>query len=147
MWPSVKPEGPAVDKGATLSHLSASEVITRRQYFQRAQLPTTGFSVDQLARRGLYVTFDVSIEGYKGQELPLRWELVNAATGTQVADAESTIFKPLATRDGASWQEWIPLPGRSRTYVVFVRLYDPTGVVPLATQRSKPISTQATPAP
>jgi hypothetical protein len=144
VWPSIKPEGPALTKGATLEHLSADEVITRRQYFQRAQLPTTGFTVDQLARRGLYVTFDISIEGYKGRELLLRWELVNATTGNQMADAESTIFKPVALRDAASWQEWIPLPSGNRTYVVFVRLYDPTGRVPLATQRSGPIVAQRT---
>jgi hypothetical protein len=141
VWPSVKPDGPALAKDATVSRLSADEVITRRQYFQRAQLPTQGFSRDQLMRRGLYLTFDLSIDGYRGQKLPLRWELVNATTGSQTADGESTIFKPLAAHDAASWQEWIPLPKGRRTYVVFVRLYDPTGKVPLASQRSAPIMT------
>ena len=140
VWPSLKPEGPPQQKGATLEHLSADEVITRRQYFQRAQLPAAGFSSPQLAQRGLYVTFDISIAGYKDQKLPLRWELVNARTGDQVAESESTIFKPLAQTDAASWQEWIPLPHGGPRYVVYVRLYDPSGTVPLASERSQPIT-------
>jgi hypothetical protein len=141
-WPSIRPSAPPAEKSATLDQLAADEVITRRQYFDRAQLPSTGFQPKQLARRGLYVTFDLAIDGYKGKKLPLRWELVNATTGNQTADSESTLFKPLADSDKASWQEWIPLPSGRHRYVVYVRLYDPTARVPLASQRSAPISVE-----
>jgi hypothetical protein len=138
--PSLKPEEPAAVKGAKLDALSADEIITRRQYFQRAQLPITGLTANELKTRGVFVTFRLTIEGFKGKKLPLRWELINATTGDEVGQAASTIFKPLASRDSASWQEWIPLPVNARKYVIFVRLYDPSGTVPLAAERSEPIA-------
>jgi hypothetical protein len=138
--PSLKPDEPPAVKGATLEALSADEIITRRQYFQRAQLPITGLTADELETKGIFVTFRLSIEGFKGKKLPLRWELINATTGDEVGEAASTIFKPLASRDSASWQEWIPLPVTPRTYVIYVRLYDPSGTVPLAAERSAPIA-------
>ena len=139
--PSLKPDEPAPVKGATLTDPSADEIITRRQYFQRAQLPARGFTSGELTTRGIFVTFRISIEGFKGQKLPLRWELINSVTGDEVGQAASTIFKPLAARDSASWQEWIPLPLNGRKYVVFVRVYEPTGTVPLAAKRSEPLAT------
>jgi hypothetical protein len=131
LLPSLQPEPPAREKGGSLSKVTTEPRVTFGQYLLRTGQPQAGFSKAFLDRPGVFVQFNVTIIGYKGKDLPLRWELVDAATGAQVRSSKSTFLRAEAQEDQASWHLWDALPRRRGEFYVLVQLFDDEGRVPL----------------
>ncbi len=137
LWPSLKPRDPPALKGATIGHVQIDHPVSFRQYLRRAELPAAGHTGSELSRAGAFVQFDLAIQGFAGAKLPLRVMLIDVRSGNLVSQSKIVLFRPLVDDDRASWQEWVRIPRHPRAYRVILQLYDPGGVVPLATQRSK----------
>jgi hypothetical protein len=137
LWPSLKPRDPPAVKGASLRNVRVDYPVRFRDHLRRAELPASGHTRDQLARVGALVQFDLAIQGFQGAKLPLRWVLIDAASGELVSQSKDVLFRPAAEDDRVSWQEWVGIPRRHRAYYITLHLYDPGGRVPLATKRSK----------
>jgi hypothetical protein len=143
-WPSLKPDEPPRAKGATLSHPTVAPDLTFGGYLDRIGQSRRPYSATDLAARGAYVEFDFAITGYKHKNLPLRWQLVDAATGAQLDQRQDLFIKPDVNEDRASWEVWVPA-GRSRRRAVFVELalYNPPGTVPIGRLRTAPFTMRA----
>jgi hypothetical protein len=129
--PSLKPEPPPAAKRADIGVLKVERPVTYAQYLQRTGLPGGDYGTSYLRRQGLFVEFDVSIVGYKGERLPLRWSLYDARSGAEVSEAKGTTLRAEATADRATWHIWAPLPRRRGPFFLLIQLFDPKGVVPL----------------
>jgi hypothetical protein len=124
-------------KAAKLSDLTLDRNISFGQYLKRKELSQAPYTAAQLGRRGAFVAFDFKIQGYQGKRLPLRWQLIDARTGDQLAQSRDVAITPEAQTDGGSWDVWVPIPrGAGRRFFVQVQLYDDRGIVPLGRQRT-----------
>jgi hypothetical protein len=136
LWPALKPVEPPATKGATLTAVTLDRA-TRGQYLDRSFLGRSGYGPAQLERPGELISFDFKIKGYLDKRLPLRWQLVDARTGDQVAESRDLFIIPVANDDQNSWSIWVPLPrGRSRRFFVEIELLDERAAVPLGRVRS-----------
>jgi hypothetical protein len=120
--PDLKPSGEAAKQGATLSQLRTKPNASFREYLARADLPTTGYTDDQLARRGALLRFRVQITGFEGERLILKWELFDAATGDQINESKATTITPTTETNEANWPFWVPLPKREGKFYAVVEL-------------------------
>jgi hypothetical protein len=136
LFPALKPDEPAPAKGAALSNPSP-ELLTWGQYLDRQDLDRAPYDAKALRRRGIFVEFDYTIEGYKDQALPLRWQLIDARGGDQLGKSRDTLITPEAPKDGGSLAVWVPLPARrvARLYVQ-LQLYERTGKVSIGRVRT-----------
>jgi hypothetical protein len=131
LLPGLKPEPPPAAKSAALTKIALERDVSYSQYLQRVNLPPGDTDEARLARRGVFVQFNVEIVGYKGKELPLRWSLYDAQTGEQVRASESVTLEAEATSDSASWHFWSPLPRGRGPFYFLLQLFDEGGVVPI----------------
>lgn len=137
LWPSLKPEGAPPTKGAELSNTRLDRSITFAQYLSRKSLSTTPYRPADLRRVGAFVTFDFTVEGYKGVRLPLRWELIDARSGDQLAQSRDLAIEAEAQTDQGSWDVWVATPrARRRRLYVQIELYEHRGAVPIARLRT-----------
>jgi hypothetical protein len=83
------------------------------------------------------VSFDFRIQGYRGDRLPLRWQLLDIGTGDQVAQSRDVAIVPEADDDEGTWDVWVPVPrDAGRRFFVQVQLYNDRGDVPIARLRT-----------
>lgn len=123
--PGWKPQ-PSPDVGTVeISAVRVREPVTFKRYLQRLQLPQQGLSRAQLRRLGALIEFHLHAQGFKSKELPLRWELNDAATDDLITEDESVSIKPSTNDEGRKWFVWVPTPKTKRTYYVTVTLYQP----------------------
>lgn len=123
--PGWKPQAP-VDVGkAVVTAVRVHQPVTFRRYLQRLQLSSGTVSTEQLSRRGVLITFHVQISGFKGKQLPLRWELNDKATGDLVSEDEAVSIVPSTNDEGRVWFVWVPSPTKARDYYVTVTIYQP----------------------
>lgn len=123
--PGWKPQPPQDVGTVEISGVRVREPVTFKRYLQRLQLPQQGLSRVQLRRLGALIEFHLHAQGFKGKELPLRWELNDAATDDLIAEDESVSIKPSTNDEGRKWFVWVPTPKTKRTYYVTVTLYQP----------------------
>ena len=89
-------------------------------------------------RLGVLVSFDFRIQGYRGDRLPLRWQLLDTGTGDQVAQSRDVTIVPEADDDQGTWDVWVPVPrDAGRRFSVQVQLYNDQGDVPIARLRRR----------
>jgi hypothetical protein len=131
LLPNLQPEPPARHKGVKLTRLDFQPRLTFRQYLQRVDQPATSFTPERLSQPGAFLEYRFVITGYKGQRLPVRYELIDASSGDQVAEARPFTIEPLAAQDSGTWHAWVPLPRRARRLFVILQVFQPEGVVPL----------------
>jgi hypothetical protein len=136
--PSLKPDPPPALKRATIGDLTVERPITYEQYLERTDLPGGDYSPSYLKRPGVFVQFEVSIDGYQGVALPLRWSLYDAVGGGQVSESKSTTLTAEAPSDSAAWHIWAPLPRTKGSFFLLVQLFDPNQVVPLDRAQTAP---------
>jgi hypothetical protein len=129
--PSLKPDPPPTLKRASIGVLDVEQRVTYQQYLERTGLAGGDYDDSFLARPGVFVEFDLSIEGYQGVDLPLRWSLHDATGGGQVSESKSTTLRADAPSDRATWHVWAPLPTRRGSFFLRIQLFDADGVVPL----------------
>jgi hypothetical protein len=136
LWPSLKPEAPPTDRGARLSHAQVAPDLTFGEYLDRIEQSRRPYGPAVLGRRGAYVEFDFSVRGYKGKELPLRWQLLDARTGAQLDHSRALRIEPAVNTDAGSWNVWTPLPPGTRRMYVEIQLYNDAGTVPIGRIRT-----------
>jgi hypothetical protein len=120
--PDLKPSAEAARQAATLSNLRMKPNASFREYLARADLPATGFTEAQLARRGALLRFRVQITGFEGKRLILKWELFNDASGDQIDESKATTITPTTETNEANWAFWVPLPRQAGRYYAVVEL-------------------------
>jgi hypothetical protein len=81
---------------------------------------------------GVTVNYDVSLTGFRGHTVTVRWSLHRLAGGTLPLDwLRSEAAKRLrgeADKDSASDSFWVPLPRMGAPFFVRLELYDEDGV-------------------
>jgi len=142
LFPGAKPEGPEATTRATLSK-PTPEILSYGQYLDRVDQRRGSYDARALRRRGIFVEFDWSVEGYRGKVLPLRWQLIDAR-GEQLAKSRDISLIPEAKHDAATWNVWVPLPHRRRRgMAVQLQIYEESGRVPIARARTQPLVIRA----
>jgi hypothetical protein len=131
--PNLRPEPDSPARSATLALLDVQPRLTRRQYLQRVDMSsaTDTFTPKQLSERGVFVEYRYTVVGYKGKDLPVKQELIDAASGDQISEAKTILIQPLVTEDTGAWNAWMQLPNRRGEFYVLLQLLEPKGVVPL----------------
>jgi hypothetical protein len=123
--PGWKPQAPPDVGTVEISAVKVRQPVTFKRYLQRLKLSPQGMGRDQLRRRGALIEFHMHIVGFRGKELPLRWELNDAATDDLVTEDESVSIKPSTNAEGRNWFVWVPSPHTTKSYYVTVTLYQP----------------------
>ena len=116
---------------ATVDDIRVVQPVTFRRYLQRLKLPAGTLSSEQLRRRGVMIEFHYEINGFRGKNLPLRWELNNAATNDLIEQDQAVTIRPSTNTEGRKWFVWVPSPKARNRYYVTVTIYQPDGTVPL----------------
>lgn len=125
VFPALRPEA-AKDIGTVqVSDVRVRQPVSFGRYLQRLKLPPGQLSAKYLARRGVMIEFQTQIEGFKGKQLPLRWELNDAATNDVVDEDQAVTIKPSTNNEGRTWFVWAPAPETTGKYYVTVTIYQP----------------------
>ena len=129
---------------AALSSLTLDRNVNFGQYLDRIESPRAPYNAKLLARRGIYLEFDIAVTGFRGKRLPLRWILLDERSNNLVDQAEALRIHPRAEDDAGTWFTWVPIPKSGHVYVVRLQLYDDqTPARPLARLDSKPFRLDA----
>jgi hypothetical protein len=137
LWPELQPESPPTRKGAELSDVTLDRNATFAQYLDRLEQSRAPFQRAELRRRGVLIGLRFRVQGYKGMHLPLRWQLINARTGSQVAQSQDLFYIPKAEEDQNAWSVWVPVPSSSRrVFFVEIELRDDRHNFPLGRLRT-----------
>ena len=144
-FPDLRPD-PTPDEGsATLSKPTLEQPVTFGQYLDRVEVPREGSTEEQLARPGVLAGVMVTIKGYRGQALPLRWYVLDLGTH-DIVDQQSKRHLLQADRNDApaAWPFWVALPRGPGPFKIVLQIYPPNakpgrpGVVPLAEAETDP---------
>jgi hypothetical protein len=107
--------------------------VPRREYFALTNQAATGFTRAQLARRGVFVRFRVTIRGFEGIPITLQRQVLDAGTGAQVSKEASITITPPNNDIERDWHDWTPLPVRGGPFYIVIKLLAPGETAPLAT--------------
>jgi hypothetical protein len=75
------------------------------------------------------------VRGYKGEHLPLGWQLLDASSGVQLGQDRALRVTPRADRDSGVWRVWILLRRKARRTYAQIALYN-LNDVPIGRVRS-----------
>jgi hypothetical protein len=134
--PDWRPDATPDEGSATFSEPTLERPVTYGQYLDRVEIPRATSTPAELQRPGVLVGVQVTIKGYRGQPLPLRWYLLD---GAEIVDQQSRRQALTADRNNApaAWTFWAPLPAGAGPFKIVVQVYPPNakpgtpGVVPL----------------
>jgi hypothetical protein len=90
---------------------------------------------------GVTVHFDLTVEGYQGKEIDVRWSLYDAGSRSRLSpdwlvNRRALRARPEVQSDSAEGEFWIPLPPQKGPYYVRIAAYDGRNL--LASEKSKP---------
>ena len=108
-----------------VSDIRVRQPVTFGRYLKRLKLPPGTLSEEHLRRPGVLIEFQAQIDGFKDKELPLRWELNDAATNDSVDEDQAVTIEPSTNSEGRTWFVWAPAPERTGKYYVTVTIYQP----------------------
>jgi hypothetical protein len=143
--PNLRPE-PTPDEGsATFEKPTLEQPVTFGQYLRRVELPQTSYSAAQLKRPGVIAAVQLTIKGYRGRSLPLRWYALDLGTH-DIVDEQSKryLFKPDRNVTPLTWPFWVALPETPGPFKIVFEIYPPgakpgkPGVVPFAKAETDP---------
>lgn len=138
LLPSLKPDPPAPPPAHTAVHLrrvSFDPHVSFGQSLRRQGIPSRDLDRATLAQAGALLTVHLTIIGYKGAHLPLRWQLLDVDAGRQMGQEQAITITAVSQEDEGDWLVWAPTPRRPGRYAIEVALLPPKGVAPLATFR------------
>jgi hypothetical protein len=143
--PDLMPSATPDEGSATLSKPTVELPVSFGQYLDRVEIPREGYRVEQLQEPGVLVGAQVSIKGYRGRALPLRWYVLDESTH-DIVDQQSKRHTLTADRQETpvAWPFWVALPRAPGPFTVVLQIYPPSakpgrpGVVPLAEARTDP---------
>jgi hypothetical protein len=122
LWPQLKPEEPSRQGTASLSQLRLEPNVTRAYYLARVHEPTTGYTKAQLADRGALLDVHIVVTGFKGERLPLRWQLYEASSGKKIDEERAIAITPDRTEVAGNHLFWVPLQHRRGNFFANVEL-------------------------
>ena len=122
--PDLRPSGDAPTQSAKLSELSVNAAATFGQYLARIDQPRTGYTAADLRRRGALLDFRVRIDGFKGRNLLLKWELFDEQSGDEIDESTAIQIKPTNQTNESTWQFWVPIPHDGGPYEAIVELIE-----------------------
>ena len=137
VFTAFKPDEPPA-KGADIA-IRTFDRVSFGQYLDRIEGHRSEYPRAVLERAGALVGVEITVQGYRGQRLPLRWRIVDTRSGDQVQRSqEDRYFLPYTTKkDQNHWPIWVPLPrGRDRLFFVEFELFDDGGTTPLQSART-----------
>jgi hypothetical protein len=138
--PDLQPSGEADEETATLSQLRVRPNVSFREYLAREDMPTTGYTAQKLAERGALLQFRVSITGFEGRRLILKWELFDEQGGGQVDESLDRSIKPTTKTNAANQRFFVPVPQEAGQYYAVVELLEQkeNHLLPLDTLETDP---------
>jgi hypothetical protein len=135
--PSLRPEATPPEGSATFAKPTIDQPVTFRQYLRRIELPETGVTAERLQQAGVLADVKVTIKGYRGKELPLRWYVLDLGTRDIVYESSRKyFFKTDRSAATVSKAFWIPMPETRGTFKIVFEIWPPNtkrgepGVVP-----------------
>jgi len=123
--PGWKPKPPADVGTAAITDVRVLQPVTFRRYLQKQELPAGTLSREQLLKPGVLVSFHYELDGFRGRNLPLRWELNELKTNKLVDQDQAVTITPSTNAEGRDWYVWVPQPKARRRYYITVTLYQP----------------------
>lgn len=98
-----------------------------------------------LRRTGAILTVKWTAKGLAHRDLPLRWELVDAASGAHAGDEQARTLRPDRDSDGGGLLLWAPVPQDGHRYRAIVTIYRPgqRTAISFLDRRSSPAFTAA----
>ena len=133
LFPGLRPEAPGAgrDQSASLSGLSLVAPSTKGQYLDYSDQKKDGFTEKQLDQPGAMASFRLTVTGYKGKELTLQRQLIDAGSGDVIGETRDFTVQPGDVLKDRPFWDWVALrPGHS-TYVMVFKLFadqDPLAV-------------------
>ena len=137
--PNLRPERTPDEGSATFGVPTIERPVTLGQYLRRVELPPGDLTQQQLQRVGVIAAVQLTIKGYKGKQLPLRWYVLDLSTH-DIVDEQSKkyTFQPDRNVTPFTWPFWVALPRTPGPFKVVFEIYPPNakpgrpGVVPFA---------------
>lgn len=131
--PGWKPQPPPDVGTLKIVDSSLRQPVTFGRYLERVRLPSLGVTKAYRQRRGLLIEFDYQAAGFRGKQLPIQWELVDAKTndradvdaGGDAGGSDAVAITPSTNNEAAKWFVWVPAPEAGRKYYVTVTIYQP----------------------
>jgi hypothetical protein len=139
LLPNLRPERTPEEGSATFEKPTLEQPVTFGQYLRRVELPQTGYTAKQLQQSGVIAAVQLTIKGYRGKRLPLRWYALDLGTH-DIVDEQSKryTFEPDRNVTPLTWPFWVALPESSGPFKIVFEIYPPnakpgkSGVVPFA---------------
>ena len=140
LWPNIKPGPDPAEGSADFTKPTLERPVTFGQYLDRVDLTRDPYSQADLAREGVLAGFGLTIKGYKGKDLPLRWFVLDTGTH-EIVDQQNKKLLLHPDRDTARLTRsvWIAKPQGGGPFKIVFELYPPgakagqPGVASLAT--------------
>jgi hypothetical protein len=123
--PDLKPEPLPAKRSAELSELTLDPSASYSEYIDRLRmtdLRKSDFTPEKLREQGALVSFRVHVVGYKGERLPLDWQLINVSTGREVREMRSTVMIPSVNDDQATKDIWVAHPRQRGPFRLEIQL-------------------------
>ena len=116
--PNLRPEPTPEEGSATFEKPTLEQPVTFGQYLRRVEMPQTGTRSNS-SSSGVIAAVQLTIKGYRGKSLPLRWYALDLGTH-DIVDEQSKryLFKPDRNVTPLTWPFWSRcrrLPARSRS--------------------------------
>src|SRR5918994_1996658 len=122
--PGLKPEPPAPKRSAMLTSVEFVPSLSMRQMLDRTDQSTEGLTRKELAARVVFLRYRFETVGYKGKELPIKTELIQA-NGDQVHEQRPFAIVPQANEDNGTWFTWARLPRSRARYRLLLQIFEP----------------------
>lgn len=124
-WPGLTPD-PKTKVGATLAALAMDRNVSYGDFLLR--VPLRGAGGARPAQEGNVFYLRAKVEGFKREQLRVRWFTYESHNQTRLARLGSTapleeIFRPQAPVNEQIAQVWVPAPGQTGDYFVRFELY------------------------
>ncbi len=137
--PNLRPEPTPQEGSATFEKPTLEQPVTFGQYLRRVELPQEGYTPKQLQQPGVIAAVQLTIKGYRGERLPLRWYALDLGTH-DIVDEQSKkySFEPDRNVTPLTWPFWVALPKTPGPFKIVFEIYPPKakpgkpGVVPFA---------------
>ena len=139
LWPDPKPTGSVAIEEPLIDF-----PVTRAQSLVRLSLPPTGFTEEQLAERGAFATVSFRVVGFAGEQLPVRWSVLDSEGNTVGLEDRRTRFEPERDDMTIVHRFWAAIPEARGPHRLEVEVYGPgadpgdPAVAPLDLAQSAP---------
>jgi hypothetical protein len=126
LLPNLRPEPTPTEGSATFQKPTIERPVTLRQYLRRVELPSTGYTGDQLEQAGVITEVQATITGYRGKHLPFRWYVIDLGTHDIVDEQNKRYtFQPDRNEQPFSWPFWLAMPKTPGPFKIVIEIYPP----------------------